>query len=93
MNEQLYLTHLYDYYKELLTERQRSFFEDYYFDNLIMEEIAENNHISKNAVSKQLMDAKEKLLGYEQVLHLYANFEKISLILDEEELNKILDYI
>ncbi len=71
MEERVYLINLYDYYKDLLTERQRSYFEDYYFDNLLMDEIAENNGVSKNAVSKSLIEAKEKLEEYERILSLY----------------------
>ncbi len=42
MNELNYLTSLYDYYKDLLTNKQRDYFEEYYFENLLMDEIAEN---------------------------------------------------
>ncbi len=93
MDELNYLTALYDYYKDLLTEKQRSYFEDYYFDNLLMDEIAENNGVSKNAVSKSLIEAKEKLMEYEGTLNLYHNREKIISILDEESYKKIADYI
>ena len=86
MDEFNYLASLYDYYQGLLTEKQRSYFEDYYFDNLLMEEIAENNNVSKNAVSKSLIEVKEKLLEYERIL-------KINEILDEESCKKIEDFI
>ena len=33
---------LYDYYKDLLTEVQRNYFEKYYFDNLSLAEIEVN---------------------------------------------------
>ena len=93
MEDILYLSSLYDYYKELFTDKQRSYFEDYYFDNLTMEEIAENNNISKNAVSKTIIEVKEKLNEYETILHLLENKEKIESILSSEELDKIKDYI
>ena len=32
MNELNYLTSLYDYYKDLLTNKQRDYFEEYYFE-------------------------------------------------------------
>ncbi|MDE5630627.1 MAG: helix-turn-helix domain-containing protein, partial [Bacilli bacterium] len=73
MDTQIYLSSLYDYYKALLTARQQGYFEDYYFDNLTMEEIAENNNVSKNAVSKSLIEVKEKLEYYENSLHLLEN--------------------
>ena len=93
MNELNYLTSLYDYYKDLLTNKQRDYFEEYYFENLLMGEIAENNGVSKNAVSKSLIEVKEKLEEYEKSLNLYYNKNKILSILDEESCKKISDYI
>ncbi len=93
MEEINYLNALYDYYKDLLTTKQKSYFEDYYFDNLIMDEIAENNGVSKNAVSKSLIEVKEKLEEYEEFLHLYSNRKQIMAILDAETCKRIEDYI
>ena len=58
-----------------------------------MDEIAENNGVSKNAVSKSLIEVKEKLEEYEKSLNLYYNKNKILSILDEESCKKISDYI
>ena len=33
MENTIYMTMLYDYYKNLLTDKQRAYFEDYYFNN------------------------------------------------------------
>lgn len=93
MDTQIYLSSLYDYYKNLLTDKQQAYFEDYYFDNLTMEEIAENMMVSKNAVSKSLIEVKEKLEYYERSLHLLENKKRIAEILPKEELEKIIDYI
>lgn len=93
MEETLYLTNLYEYYKKLLTEKECSYFEDYYFDNLTMEEIADNNGISKNAVSKSLIEVKNKLNDYELKLNLYSNYLKIKDNVDDETLEKIKNYI
>lgn len=93
MDNRIYLSSLYDYYKDLLTEKQCAYFEDYYFENLTMEEIAENSGISKNAVSKSLIEVKEKLEDYEKKLNLYSNREKISEILDENTFEKISNYV
>ena len=93
MDELNYLTSLYDYYKNLLTDKQRSYFEDYYFDNLLMDEIAENNNVSKNAVSKSLIEVKEKLIEYESILNLYHNKQEIIALLESKDYEKIIDYI
>jgi len=92
MEDRVYLITLYDYYGKLLTEKQRMYFEDYYFDNLTMEEIAENDNVSKNAISKQIINIKEKLNYYEEVLKLYNNKLEIEKIL-KEDINRIIDYI
>ena len=42
MNERIKYINLYDYYGELLTDKQKEYFEDYYFDNLTLAEISEN---------------------------------------------------
>lgn len=94
MEERVYIISLYDYYGKLLTDKQQKYFEDYYFDNLTMDEIAENDNISKNAVSKQLISIKEKLNYYEDMLKLNFNREKIEEILSSTEyINKIEEYI
>ena len=93
MEDIVYIISLYDYYGELLTEKQKNYFEDYYFDNLTMEEIAENDNISKNAISKQIINIKEKLNYYESILKLYSNKLEIEKILDKDTLNRIIDYI
>ena len=93
MEDIVYIISLYDYYGELLTEKQKNYFEDYYFDNLTMEEIAENDGVSKNAISKQIINIKEKLNYYESILKLYSNKLEIEKILDKDTLNRIIDYI
>ena len=76
-NKILYLSNLYDYYGELLTEKQQEYFEDYYFNNLTLAEIAENNNISRNAIHKQIKEAENKLEVFEQTLELLKKREKI----------------
>lgn len=94
MDEREYIITLYEYYGKLLTLKQQTYFEDYYFDNLTMEEIAENDSISKNAVSKQLISIKNKLNYYEKTLNLYKNKVKIHDILkDTDYIDKIEKYI
>ena len=93
MEETLYITNLYEYYKELLTDKERLYFEDYYYDNLTMEEIADNNAVSKNAVSKTLIEVKNKLNDFESKLKLKANYDSIKKILSEKEFLSIEEYI
>ena len=45
---------LYDLYGSLLTDKQKVYFEDYYFLDLSISEIAENYAVSRNAVFDQI---------------------------------------
>ena len=83
MEEHVYLTNLYDYYGELLTDKQKIYFESYYFDDLSLSEIADNNFVSRNAIHKQLKDAKELLEHYEKILKLYEKKNRINDIIKE----------
>lgn len=93
MDELVYYNELFDYYGELLTEKQKEYFKFYYFDNLSLSEIAEENNISRNAVSKTLKEVKEKLDYYENILNLYSNKNKIKQIISIEEFGKIEKYL
>ena len=92
----IYYVSLFDYYGELFTEKQKEYFIDYYFNNLTLQEIADNNSVSKNAVHKNIKDITQKLDYYEFKLHLYSNKQKIKQIinnLDEEIKLKIEELI
>ena len=96
MDNQVLLNILYDYYGELLTDKQRKYFKDYYFDNLTLTEISENYNISRNAIHKSLKEVSDKLFYYEDKLKLYQKslaLKKIIINLDDDLKNKILELI
>ena len=82
MDDVIYYNELYDLYGKLLTDKQREYFEDYYFNNLSFSELAENYNVSRNAVFKQLKITKEKLLEFDNALKLYGKKKKIIDIID-----------
>ena len=84
MDKMIYLNNLYDYYQNLLTEKQRLYFEEYYFNNLSLGEIAENYNVSRNAVFNQLKFVEKKLNEYEEYLQLYKKKNKIIHILENK---------
>ena len=93
MDKYLYYNELYDYYKDLLTEKQRMYFEDYYFNNLSLGEIGENYDVSRNAVHNQLKIIESKLEEYEKKLKLYEKRNKIVEILTNKIDNNIMKII
>lgn len=96
MEEVLYYNELYDLYGTFLTEKQRLYFEDYYFQNLSLSEMAENYDVSRNAIFKQLKITKEKLEQFEESLNLYKKKEKLNEIMktiQDENLKEQLENI
>lgn len=87
------LNNLYDRYGVLLTEKQQSYFEDYYFSDLSLKEISENNNVSRNAVHKQLKEVALKLEEYEEKLKLYSKYLKIVSYIDKIEDKKLKEKI
>ena len=90
------LTILYDYYGCLLTDKQQLYFEEYYFNNLSLQEISENYNISRNAVYNSLKEIEKKLYYYEKKLCLYEKgklIEKIIFNLPEDIKNRIKELI
>ncbi len=77
MDRMIYLNSLYDIYKDLLTDKQREYYEAYYFDNLSLAEIAENFDVSRNAVFNQLKLIEEKIEELESKLKLREKHDKI----------------
>jgi len=91
MDERTKYIILYDYYENLLNDNQKDIFKDYYFDNLSLNEIAENNGVSKNAIFKQLKSIEEKLIDYEEKLQFDKKFsilEKLINKISDEELKE-----
>lgn len=92
----LYYINLFDYYEELFTEKQKEYFKDYYFNNLTLQEISENNNVSRNAIHKSLNEITKKLDYYEEKLKLYENGNKIKKIIEpldkktKEEIEKLI---
>ena len=77
MDRMIYLNTLYDIYKDLLTDKQKEYYEAYYFDNLSLGEIADNYDVSRNAIFNQLKLIEEKLEEFEEKLKINEKQNKI----------------
>ena len=85
---------LYDYYGELFNEKQRWYFEAYYFNNLSLAEIALNEDKSRNAIHKSIKGVVNKLYEYENILGLYQKDLKLKELIskiDDDKLKKELE--
>lgn len=83
MNERTYLINLYDTYKSLFTEIQKAYFENYYYEDLSLSEIAEIYKVSKTIVGKTLKTIENKLKSYEEKLKLNEILQNIETIKNE----------
>jgi len=90
MEERDYLIILYDFYSGLLSDKQQEYFEDYYFNNLSLGEIAENTGLSRNAIHKNIKSVEEKLQFYEEKLELYKKKNIVEDIIKELEDENII---
>ena len=85
---------LYDLYQNLLTEKQRLYFEDYYFSDLSISEIADNYNISRNGVHDQIKRTVNELNELEEKLKLNEKINKIcKLDIDDDNKKNIIDIL
>lgn len=91
MEERDKLIILYDFYSELLTDKQKEYFEDYYFSNLSLGEISENTGLSRNAIHKNIKTVEEKLYFYEEKLELYKKRILLEEIIKEIDNKEVIE--
>ncbi|MBO2534541.1 MULTISPECIES: putative DNA-binding protein [Rummeliibacillus] len=72
---------LFDFYQALLTEKQRSYMQLYYLDDLSLGEIAETYNISRQAVYDNIRRTEAMLEEYEEKLQLFEKFQNRQQIL------------
>ena len=77
MEKNIIIGILYEYYQELLSEKQAEVIDQYYIEDLSLTEIADLHGISKQAVSQNIKRSEKALLDIEDKLKLYS---KLSLI-------------
>ena len=77
MKNQTYrMTMLFDFYGELLTDRQKEFFDLYYNEDLSLAEIAENAGISRQGVRDVIVRAEATMQEVEDKTGIIKRFEK-----------------
>ena len=89
MNKFLYYNDLFNFYKELLTTKEKEIFALYYEENYSMGEISENLNISRSAVGNYTVvkefvaNVKEKALGMEVQKNVKPDELFIKIVKDE----------
>ena len=92
--ERDYLMDLYDIYKDLLTDKQREYFQNYYFEDLTLQEASDELNVSKQIISKTILQVTNKLKKYESTLHLNKIYNVLTVIREtttDENIKKELD--
>lgn len=76
---------LFDFYQSLLTDKQRSYMELYYLDDLSLGEIAEEYEISRQAVYDNIRRTEMMLEEYETKLTLLEKFQQRQKLVEQLE--------
>lgn len=98
LTEMIEIGILLDYYKPLLTEKQKKYLVDYFEEDLSLTEIAEMNEVSRQAVydnikrgCKILRDYEDKLNFYKKDRKLYNELVNLRKNFTKENLDKIIE--
>lgn len=89
MIEREYITNLYLIYKELLNEKEKSYFEYYYFEDYSLGEIADVYQVSRSYASKYLNQITNKLIKFEEILKINERNNKIKELLNHIKDNEV----
>ncbi|XMB66830.1 putative DNA-binding protein [Mycoplasmatota bacterium zrk1] len=77
------IINLFDFYQNLLTEKQQNYIKSYYEDDLSLSEVAEKFEVSRNAVHDNLKRVESMLNDYEDKLKLLEKHKKKIKLLGE----------
>ena len=93
MKDVILYNELYLCYESLLTEKEKETFLDYYSEDLTLSEIADNNQVSKAAVSKTVNNVINKLIDYESKLHLNEKNKIVNEAIEKKDFDLLDNYI
>lgn len=98
LDEFLEVSTLLDYYKNLLSDKQREYLINHFEDDLSLSEIAKNNDVSRQAVYdnikrgiKLLKDYEEKLGFHEKEKQVYQELLELKKDFKTEKLDDIIE--
>ncbi len=74
---------LYDFYHALLTDKQKSYMDAYYLEDLSLGEIADEHEVSRQAVYDNVKRTEALLEQYEEKLKLFEKFQRRMAIIQQ----------
>lgn len=77
MGKDLYISVLFDFYGDILTEKQQEVIDFYYNEDLSLAEISEHQHITRQGVRDSIKRAEAVLLEMEEKLGLAKRFRAV----------------
>ena len=83
MAKNMEITLLFDFYGDMLTEKQRDMIELYYDNDLSLAEIAENEGITRQGVRDSIKRGEQTLFEMEEKFHLAERSEKYFAMMEE----------
>ena len=84
MNDTLQMTMLYDFYGDLLTEKQREYFDLYHNEDFSLSEIAEKAGITRSGVYDIVTRAEKVLIQVEQKTGIIQKWLETRAILETD---------
>lgn len=83
IDDKISATALYEIYGQLLTSKQQEIFEEYYYEDNSIIEIAEDKEITKNAVYNSIQKSLKLLEKYENTLMIQQRYQDNIRVLKE----------
>lgn len=93
MKDFVYCGELLNIYRNLLSETNQKYYSLYYEENLSLQEIADLGHVSKSYVGNIISKTSQKLLDYEDKLHLYEKSQKLYQVLKMQDIKQIKNIV
>ena len=85
-DETLHMTMLFDFFGDLLTDKQREYFDLYHNEDLSLSEIAEKADISRQGVYDIITRAEKSLVEMEQKTGVVSRWRETRIQLEKAEL-------
>lgn len=84
---------LYDIYSSLLTDKQKMYFEEYYYCDMTLQEISQEHNVSRNAVFDQIKKTINLCEKYESSIHKLQILKLLNETLKKDNISDIKEDI